>query len=82
MERCIDCNSVLTQSEKVCPTCHKEVGPRRRRFGEFLSQSTRGVFYGCILALIVSRVLADANFIIVLGSCVGAMIVIVRLKAH
>jgi hypothetical protein len=52
MERCLDCNSVLTIKEKVCPTCGAKVGLGALSPAELFARAGTVAFYGAVLAFL------------------------------
>ena len=60
MERCLDCNSVLTSKEKVCPTCGAKVGLGALSPAELFARAGTVAFYGAVLAFLVSRFTPNA----------------------
>jgi hypothetical protein len=54
MERCLDCNSLLTKEEKVCIECGTKVGGDDLSAASFISSIVTLLFYVSFLALIAS----------------------------
>ena len=54
MERCVDCNSLLTKEEKVCIECGTTVGATKAGFSGMLSGIVSIGFYISLAALIAS----------------------------
>ena len=54
MERCLDCNSLLTKEEKVCIECGTKVGGDDLSAATFISSIVTLLFYVSFLALIAS----------------------------
>ena len=54
MERCLDCNSLLTKEETVCIECGTKVGGDDLSAASFVSSIVTLLFYVSFLALIAS----------------------------
>ena len=54
MERCLDCNSLLTKEETVCIECGTKVGGDDLSAASFVSSIVTLLFYLSFLALIAS----------------------------
>jgi len=54
MERCLDCNSLLTKEETVCVECGTKVGGDDLSAASFISSIVTLLFYLSFLALIAS----------------------------
>jgi len=54
MERCVDCNSLLTREEKVCIECGTTVGASKAGFSDLISNVVTICFYLSLLALVAS----------------------------
>jgi uncharacterized protein YqgC (DUF456 family) len=54
MERCVDCNSLLTREEKVCVECGTTVGASKAGFSGMLAGIVSIGFYVSLAALIAS----------------------------
>jgi hypothetical protein len=54
MERCMDCNSLLTKEEKVCVECGTKVGGEDPGAAGFVSFLVSILFYASVLALVAS----------------------------
>jgi hypothetical protein len=54
MERCLDCNSLLTKEETVCIECGTKVGGDELGAANFVSSIVTLLFYLSFLALIAS----------------------------
>jgi hypothetical protein len=54
MERCLDCNSLLTKEEKVCVECGSKVGGEEASAANFISSIVSLLFYLSVLALVGS----------------------------
>lgn len=54
MERCLDCNSLLTKEEIVCLECGTKVGGDDLSAASFVSSIVSLLFYMSFLALIAS----------------------------
>jgi hypothetical protein len=54
MERCLDCNSVLSREEKVCVGCGTKVRPDETNFAALIASLVSILFYLSIAALIAS----------------------------
>ena len=67
MERCLDCNCVLSAKEKVCPLCGTTLRKGRLGIGELAARGGTLIFYGAILALIASRFTENPALPVVLG---------------
>ena len=81
MERCLECNSLMTKNEKLCPICGKEIGHGKRTIGELLAIIGQIVFYASIATLVVSRFVPSGSiFVFVLCLCTGALIFMMRNK--
>lgn len=81
MERCRECDGLLTKNENVCPICGKHVGYGKRTIGEFLASAGRLIFYVSIAALIVSRFTPDGfGFVVSMCLCTGALLFMTRTK--
>ena len=58
MERCIDCNSLLTKEEMVCIECGTKVGGDKADAADFGITLITMLFYASVLALIASPFMA------------------------
>ena len=54
MERCLDCNCLLTKDETVCVECGTKVGGEDPRAADFISGIVSLLFYLSVLALVAS----------------------------
>jgi uncharacterized membrane protein YtjA (UPF0391 family) len=63
MERCVDCNSLLTKEEKVCIECGTTVGVTSAGFSGMLSGVASILFYVSLAALIASIFTARLSFV-------------------
>ena len=54
MERCLDCNSLLTKEERVCVECGTKVGGDDLGAATFISGIISLLFYASFLAVIAS----------------------------
>jgi len=54
MERCLDCNSLLTKEEKVCVECGTKVGGDEGTSADFIALLCSILFYLSLLVLIGS----------------------------
>ena len=63
MERCVDCNSLLTKEEKVCIECGTTVGADSAGVSGLLSNVASMLFYISLLALIASIFTARLSFV-------------------
>lgn len=54
MERCLDCNSLLTKEEKVCIECGTKVAANERSGTDFIASLVSILFYLSFLAMIAS----------------------------
>jgi hypothetical protein len=54
MERCMDCNSLLTREEKVCIECGTKVGGDESGVADFGSTLVSLLFYASLAALLAS----------------------------
>ena len=54
MERCLDCNSLLTRQETVCIECGTKVKSDDARTADFLASIVNLLFYLSVLTMIVS----------------------------
>jgi hypothetical protein len=54
MERCMDCNSLLTKEEVVCVECGTKVGGEERNVASFGATLISLCFYASIAALVTS----------------------------
>ena len=81
MERCLDCNSVLTSKEKVCPACGMRVGHVGPGPTEILARTGTIIFYSAILAFLAARFAPDGtNFVAIISICAAIVLVIMRKK--
>ena len=62
MERCVDCNSLLTKEEKVCIECGTTVGATKAGFSDLISNVVTICFYLSLAALIASIFTARLSF--------------------
>ena len=60
MERCLDCNSLLTKEEKVCIECGTKVGGDDSSAADFGATLVSLLFYASVLALVASPFVAKA----------------------
>jgi hypothetical protein len=58
MERCLDCNSLLTKEEKVCMECGTKVGGDDGNPMDFVSGMVTLLFYLSVAALVTSPFLS------------------------
>jgi hypothetical protein len=58
MERCMDCNSLLTREEKVCMECGTKVGPDDGSAADFGATLISMLFYASVGGVVVSPFLA------------------------
>jgi hypothetical protein len=54
MERCIDCNSLLTKEEKVCMECGTKVGGSDASGADFGATLVSLLFYASVAGVVVS----------------------------
>jgi len=54
MERCLDCNSLLTKEETVCVECGTKVGGGAAGSAQFLASIVSALFYVSALAMCAS----------------------------
>ena len=54
MERCLDCNSLLTKEETVCIECGTKVGVADAGMGDFVSMIVSILFYVSAAAMVSS----------------------------
>jgi hypothetical protein len=54
MERCLDCNGVMSREEKVCLTCGTKVGAEGSNIAALISCIVSILFYISIAALVTS----------------------------
>jgi len=54
MERCLDCNSMLTKEERVCLECGTKVGGADAGSAGFVSSLVSLLFYVSVLAMVAS----------------------------
>ena len=54
MERCLDCNSLLTREETVCIECGTKVGGEDAGSANFVSGIVSLLFYASVLTLVAS----------------------------
>jgi hypothetical protein len=54
MERCLDCNSLLTKEEKVCIECGTKVGGEDPGAAGFISTIVSTLFYLSLLTMVAS----------------------------
>ena len=81
MQRCLECDGLLSKNEKVCPICGKKIGHGKRTIEEFLAGVGRIIFYVSIAALIVSRFTpGEFGFVLSLCLCTCALLFIMRTK--
>ena len=66
MERCLDCNCVLTLKEKRCPLCGKTLSRGKLSIAELWVRAGTLIFYGSIFALIASRFTSCSSLIVVM----------------
>jgi hypothetical protein len=53
MERCLDCNSLLTKEERICLECGSKVGGDEGSAADFAASLVSMLFYLSIAALII-----------------------------
>jgi hypothetical protein len=73
MERCLDCNCVLAVNEKACPLCGKTLPNGKASIAELSARAGTLIFYGSIIALIVSRFSSGYTFAVVLALCTAVL---------
>ncbi|HTM47366.1 MAG TPA: hypothetical protein VL285_01715 [Bryobacteraceae bacterium] len=79
MERCLECDGLLTKNESVCPICGKSVRHGKRPIAEFLAGAGRVIFFVSIAGVIVSRFTPGGfGFILSLCLCACALFFIAR----
>ena len=54
MERCVDCNTLLTRSEKVCVECGTKVNQSSTGIADLVAGMAKIAFYISLLVLIAS----------------------------
>jgi hypothetical protein len=54
MERCLECNSLLTKEEKVCVECGTKVGGDEKGSAQFVASIVSALFYVSALTMCVS----------------------------
>ena len=54
MERCLDCNGVLSKEEKVCLTCGTKVGGDETHIANLIAGIVSILFYISVAALVTS----------------------------
>jgi hypothetical protein len=54
MERCLDCNSLLTREEKVCMECGAKVGGDDSSAADLIASLVSLLFYISVIALVAS----------------------------
>ena len=59
MERCLDCNSLLTREEKVCIECGTKVGGADPNPVAYVASLVSLLFYLSVLALVIVHLLHD-----------------------
>ena len=81
MERCLECNSVLTAKEKACPACGLTVGRGKPSLVESLARIARIAIFSAILAVIISQLLpGGSNWIVMLSVFTCTAILLMRKK--
>jgi hypothetical protein len=81
VERCLECNGLLTRKEKACPMCGRNIGHGKRSVGEFQLSAGRLVFYVSISVLIVSRFTPGGfGFVLSLCACACGLLFLTRTK--
>jgi hypothetical protein len=60
MERCLDCNSLLTKEEKVCVECGTKVGGDDSSAADFGATLVSLLFYVSVVAVVASPFIARA----------------------
>lgn len=60
MERCLDCNSLLTKEEKVCVECGTKVGGDDSSAADFGATLVSLLFYASVVALVACPFIARA----------------------
>jgi hypothetical protein len=81
MQRCLDCNGVLTTTEKVCPLCGAGVTDASVTPGEVLARVGMVTFYSGVLAFLVARLAPEGtNFIAIISVCAVFVLVFMRKK--
>jgi hypothetical protein len=63
MERCVDCNSLLSKEEKVCIECGTTVGATSAGFSDLISSVVSMAFYVSLCALVASIFVARLSFV-------------------
>jgi hypothetical protein len=59
MERCLDCNSLLTKEEKICIECGTKVGRYDGDAADFGATLVSLLFYASVAAVVVSPFIAN-----------------------
>ena len=54
MERCVDCNTLLTRSEKVCVECGTKVNQSARGIADLIASVAKIAFYISLVVLCAS----------------------------
>ena len=76
MERCLDCNTLMTKDEKVCIECGTKVGGDESKGANMMASVTSIVFYISMAATVVSLLVdTGLNFTLCLMVTSALMII-------
>ena len=76
MERCMDCNSLLTKEEKICGECGTKVGADDGSVVDFGVTLINMAFYASVLAVVVSPFLSRGpSFMFCLMICFALLFI-------
>jgi hypothetical protein len=78
MERCIDCNSLLTKEERVCVECGTKVGGGDGGAADFGATLVSLLFYASLAALLVSPFIAKGPSVMLCLMVTCALLFIMR----
>jgi hypothetical protein len=78
MERCIDCNYLLTKEERVCIECGAKVGEDNSGVMDFVAPVVSILFYLSFAAMVASPFLASAPSFMVFLLTTCALLFVMR----
>ena len=78
MERCLDCNSLLTKEEKVCFECGSKVGGSNEGAGDFLVSLVSIMFYLSFAVTIASPFISKGPSFMLCLLITGALLFVMR----
>lgn len=78
MERCLDCNSLLTKEETVCVECGTKVGGEQTGTADLVSGLVSILFYISVVALVAAPFISRGPSFVFCLFITGALLFIMR----